>query len=294
VSADWTTRPATAGDAEAILAVGIARDVADTGEPDWQLEAARDALAAAQDTVVVADAGRAVVAFAMLTGVDARVTVHPDACGRGIGAWLRDWVEERARERGVTQLRQEVMTANDEARALLEESGYSLADSFWRMARRLDGREPPPRRPSGVTAREFVRGRDDRAAYELVSQAMAEVPGSTERTFEEWTARALGEVLAPDLSVVAEAGGAMAGLALCERWGEGDGYVDYLAVATPWRGRGLGRALLAEALAGFARSGMRRGLLWVHGSNESATRLYRSAGMEASFRADRYVKPLGG
>jgi ribosomal protein S18 acetylase RimI-like enzyme len=141
--------------------------------------------------------------------------------------------------------------------------------------------------------RPFERGRDDRAAYELVSRAMADVPGSTDRSFEEWTARALGSALAPGLSAVAQdANGATVGIALCERREAGEGYVDYLAVAREARGRGLGRALLGRSLRAFSDEGMGRGALWVDSRNEPAVRLYRSAGMDVAFSADRYVKSL--
>jgi ribosomal protein S18 acetylase RimI-like enzyme len=81
-----------------------------------------------------------------------------------------------------------------------------------------------------------------------------------------------------------------ADVVLCER----DGYVEYLAVAEEQRGRGLGKALLQAALAGFARAGIERAVLWVNGRNESATRFYRNAGMEVAFSADRYEKTLSG
>ena len=285
----WATRPAVADDAEAILAVAVARDVADVGEPDWSIDAARDDLAASEHAVVVAEASGSVIAFAFVNGIDARVAVHPDAEGRGIGAYLRDWVEERA---SGDRLRQEVMSPNRAAAALLEAAGYEATYRFWRMVRELDGSEAAPDWPGAVAVRAFERGRDERAAYELVSDAMRDVPGSTERSFEEWTARALGERLVPELSLVAEAGGAMAGIVLCGRHDPGDGYVDYIAVAREWRGRGLGRALLGAALAGFATAGMSRGVLWVNGANESATALYRSAGMEVAFTSDDWVKRL--
>jgi mycothiol synthase len=292
-----TARPLTLDDAESVLAVGIARDVADTGQPDWSLEAVRDELShpnldLERDGLVVADGGGTVVAFAVVNGIDARVVVHPDAEGRGIGAHLSGEAEQRARGRGAAVLRQEIMSANERGRDLLVTAGYELEQRYWRMVRDLDGSERAPDWPGGVSVRNFERGRDERAAYELVSTAMAEIPGNTERTFEEWTARALGNTLAPELSAVAEdAGGAMVGITLCERWEDG-GYVDYIAVAAAERGRGLGRALLLSTLAAFAAAGMERGILWVNGRNESATRLYRSAGMDVSFSADRYVKPL--
>jgi ribosomal protein S18 acetylase RimI-like enzyme len=84
----------------------------------------------------------------------------------------------------------------------------------------------------------------------------------------------------------------MAGVALCHRHPDGEGYVDYIAVASEWRGRGLGRALLQESFRRFAAEGMHRAVLWVNGRNESATRLYRAVGMEVVFSADRLVKRL--
>jgi mycothiol synthase len=294
----YAARPPTPSDAEAILAVRIARDLADVGQPDWTLGDVRDEMAhprvdLERDGLVVTDAAGEVVAFALLIGADARIAVHPDAERHGIGGFLSEQVERRARAAGAAMVRQEVMSANGEARSLLEAAGYEIEQHYWRMERVLDGGAPAPAWPAGIGVRLFERVGDDRAAYALVSAAMADIPGNTERTFEEWHSRALGESLAPELSTVAYAGdGSIAGIALCRRWDDGDGYVDYLAVAHQWRGRGLGRALLAASMRRFAGEGMRRAVLWVNGGNESATRLYRNAGMEVAFRADRYVKRL--
>jgi mycothiol synthase len=241
----------------------------------------------ASDGVVVVDGDETVVAFALLGAGDARVAVHPDACGRGIGSCLVEEVERRATD----VIRQEVMTSNRDAIELLERAGYTLDQRYWRMVRDLDGSETPDL-PAGVELRPLRLGPDDRGVYELVAEAMGEVPGNTERSFEEWSGRILGSALAPKLSLVAEAEDRLVGVALCERWEDGDGYIDYLAVVGDWRGRGLGRAMLQAAMAGFAQAGLKRGVLWVNGRNESATRLYRNAGMEVAFSADRYAKQL--
>ena len=68
---------------------------------------------------------------------------------------------------------------------------------------------------------------------------------------------------------------------LCERWEDGVGYVDYLAVAARSRGRGLGRALLLHGLAALRDAGLAVAELSVQGENASATRLYESVGMRA-------------
>jgi mycothiol synthase len=269
-------RPATADDAEAIFAVAAASDVATVGEPDWSLGAVHDELPIS-DGVVVTDAGGIVVAFALVRGIDARVEVHPNACGRGIGTLL---VAEAERRVQGDVVRQEAMTANAAARELLERNGYSLEQRFWKMERDLDGSEPWP---DGFGLRRFERGRDERAAYELISAAMADVPGTTERSFEEWSARALGDAFAAELSLISDDG-----VVLCAPGGS----VEYVAVAERARGRGLGRALLQAAFRRFAEAGETRAHLWVNAGNESAIRLYERAGMEMAYSGDRWVKRL--
>jgi ribosomal protein S18 acetylase RimI-like enzyme len=58
------------------------------------------------------------------------------------------------------------------------------------------------------------------------------------------------------------------------------GYIDSLFVRRPWRGRGLGRALLREAFAELRRRGFPRACLGVDSENPTgAMGLYGSVGM---------------
>src|SRR4051794_13603338 len=121
-------RPAVA-DAEGILAVGIARDIEDLGYSDFSLDDVQEELTGPgidleRDGWLVSDEAGRVVAFALADGFQARVIVHPDACGEGIGTWLRERIEERAREQGEPVVRQQVDGANDVARRLLADAGY--------------------------------------------------------------------------------------------------------------------------------------------------------------------------
>jgi GNAT superfamily N-acetyltransferase len=63
------------------------------------------------------------------------------------------------------------------------------------------------------------------------------------------------------------------------------GGIQNIGIVPAWRGRGLGRALLLQALAGMYQSGLGRALLEVTAHNESAIRLYRALG----FRRCRVV-----
>ena len=79
---------------------------------------------------------------------------------------------------------------------------------------------------------------------------------------------------------------------LCERWEEGVGYVDHLAVAARARGHGLGRALLLHGLAALRAAGLSAAELSVQGENASATRLYESVGMRPAWTIERWEKSL--
>jgi GNAT superfamily N-acetyltransferase len=62
------------------------------------------------------------------------------------------------------------------------------------------------------------------------------------------------------------------------RNGGGVGAIQNLGIVPAARGRGLGTALLLQALHGFRRAGLERGLLEVTAQNEGAIRLYRRFG----------------
>ena len=56
------------------------------------------------------------------------------------------------------------------------------------------------------------------------------------------------------------------------------GAIQNVGVVPAWRGRGIGEALVLQALHGFHWAGMVRGLLEVTAQNEIAQRLYRRLG----------------
>jgi ribosomal protein S18 acetylase RimI-like enzyme len=59
-----------------------------------------------------------------------------------------------------------------------------------------------------------------------------------------------------------------------------EGEVAEVYVAETHRGRGVGEALLREAVALFRERGVTLGYVWTRPENRAATRLYRSAGFE--------------
>jgi len=288
-------RPPAPEDAPAVLELIVARDVADLGRPDYTLDdvradwsapgidLARDAWLAEEDGVALG--------YALLDDRGAAlITVPPAHEGRGVGSALREAAEARALERGAALVRQYVPISNEAARAGLLAAGYWPAYSYFRMRLELD-RAPAP--PAGVVVRSFSRGPDDAAVHALVEEAMAGVPGNEPRSLDSWQAAKVDkEGWDPALWLLHEDADGLAGVVLCERWEDGVGYVDYLAVAPRVRGQGLGRALLLHGLAALRATGLAVAELSVQGENASATRLYESVGMRPVWTIERWEKPL--
>ncbi len=71
----------------------------------------------------------------------------------------------------------------------------------------------------------------------------------------------------------------------------GGGLVGALGVRRPWRGKGLGRALLLRTFGEFHRRGIQRVALGVDAQNPTgATKLYESVGMQVELEAIVFEK----
>jgi len=104
--------------------------------------------------------------------------------------------------------------------------------------------------------------------------------GRPGNTFEQWSAHVGAQQ--PGAMRLAVAAGQIVGASIV--WvapgGEGSGVVESLRVVPDWRRRGLGAALLADALAAGYAAGMRRMSLTVDASSTTgAPELYARAGM---------------
>jgi mycothiol synthase len=287
-------RPPSSTDAEAVLAVILARDVADLGAPDFTLEDLRadwatPGLTLEHDARIAGRAGD-VHGYGVLLGDDAVIVVHPEAEGRGQGTVLRRWAEARAAERGTAVLRQFAYGANDSARAHLRAAGYVPAQHYFRL--RADLANVPGL--LGPTLRAFDAERDEAAVHALIQAAFAEIDGHEFQSLDRWRAKSLAkEGHDPELWLLLEDEQGLAGAGLGERWENETGYVAELAVAPRARGRGHGKTLLLGLFDAFRRVGLTHAELSVHGRNRNALRLYESVGMRATWQAERWEKPLG-
>jgi mycothiol synthase len=289
-------RPPAFDDAEAVLEVLIARDIADTGEPDYTLEDLVQEWRLAEvdlreDARVVELHGR-IAGYGIVRRPGTVVAVDPRFEGRGVGRALLKWSEARGRQQGRGAHRQYVGAANVHARELLTGAGYALLRSYWRMVRELDGSEQPGHVPEGIRMRALDVETDGQAVHALDDVAFSTVPDYNPSSLEQFREEHLAaHDLDTDLSVIAETDGAMAGFALTRVWSDARvGFVDVLAVHPAHQGRGLGPALLSQAFVRYRAAGLREAQLGVATDNPRAVRLYERVGMRQKFRFDVYER----
>ena len=292
------TRGAQWDDAGAVLALLVARHTADVGLPLFRLEEVQDEwrspdVELSRDTLLIEIDG-ALAGYAVVHRPGAFAVVAPEHEGRGVGARLLEWVQQRERERAVDAHRQIAASTNARARELFEDAGYRQVRSYWRMARPLDrgitAVDPPP----GISLRPLDPDGDGRALHALDAESFASSPDYVPESYEMFVQEHLrAHDVAPELSLVAQDGREVVGFLLARRWQhEGSGYVDLLAVAPSHQRRGIGTALLTHAFAGFASAGLVQAQLGVASDNPRGLRVYEAAGMGPRFRFDVYERPL--
>lgn len=290
-----TTRAATRSDVAAITALIAACETADNGLAEvhpTDVEHSFD-VADAQAGVIVVEAPDQLVGWATLADGRAEVDVHPAWRGRGIGAALLAWSEDRARAAGMPEVRQVVTNAATAAHRLFEGAGYHVRYSSWILEMRLGDAPPEVTIPPGIAIRPY-RPQDAEAAYQVIEDAFNEWPGRQPTTLESWSAYVLGHAaFAPGLSRLAFEGDELVGVALCDDYeGQDEGWVPQVATKATHRHRGIARALLQSVFVAFHATGRRRVGLNTD-SRTGALALYERIGMRVRRTYTSWAKDLG-
>jgi mycothiol synthase len=290
-------RPSPA-DIPAVTALKRGVELARNGESDVTVadvaeEWAQPRVSMTEDLWIVKAPCGDVVAYGFVWRYDppsvfvAEQTVHPDHRGRGLSRLLLRLAEQRAWQSTEPQpdgrlVNLGVWTHADDAEriALFERHGYRHVRTFLHLE--LDLIKPPaaPAWPVGIEVRQFRRHRDEAAVHAAMDEAFRDHWRPEVMSLDEWLAFRFER---PDLDLglwwVAWAGEQVAGAALAIETPLG-GYIADLAVRRPWRGHGLGRALLLQAFAELRRRGQPRAYLGVDSDNPTgAMHLYTSLGM---------------
>jgi mycothiol synthase len=203
-----------------------------------------------------------------------RIIVHPRWRGRGVGTALLRAVEAQPLPGPRPTLQS--LCPGDWNLALR----FLRSRGFREVCRDLEMERPgravaDPGPPRGVVLRPFGRPGDAAAWIRLHAEGYGR-----EFHFEPWNrARIRAELRMPGArAFVAESRGVPAGVILSRDLTEKHGTIQSLLVSPRRRRRGLGRALLREALADMRRRGRRRVSLGVETGNAPAVALYASEG----------------
>ena len=313
----FSMRLASAADADDLADLIDQVNVAEVGFPWTSAEEMRDELTAPgrdpeNDVLLVADDGTTVGYLTMSVDPESPSEWHhlafvrPAAWGQGLSTWLLRLGEGRARAAvgaasasGAVSLRVSRWSTNQAAGRLFEELGYARVRTFHEM--RIELVDPPaaPVVPDGIVIRPFIRDRDARRAHATLAEAFEDHWGQGFDPFDRWVHRFVdgeGSGFDPGLWFVALDGEEVVGAICCrERTPRSpdDASVDVLGVRRPWRGRGIGRALLLSAFVAVQARGGEAVELGVDAANPTgATRLYEDVGMHELHSFEVWEKSL--
>lgn len=289
---DLTLRPVTDADLDVVTELIAAQDTAWWGEPDGdredtrlEFERVRHASGSIEQGARLAVRSGVPVGVAM--GFDhGQTTLAVDPVRTDTAATigiLAEWLLGR----GATSVDSPVGDA--ERISVLEHVGLERERSSFELERSADVADlGPVSWPEGYVVSPFRPGVDDRELHDMIYSVWTDVPGHTDRPFDEWRMFLRGPTFDPGLVVLVRrlhdgVPGRIAGGALGRRFAGGVGWVAQLAVGRDDRGVGLGRSILVEAFRRLAsRDGVGVLALGVEAQNAAALGLYRSVGLDVA------------
>jgi len=295
-----TRRPATREDAAAVAALLADDDTALYGQPsrlspvDVHSWWARVDLE--HDSWLLEEDGRPVAVgwFERHDPLGIHIgVVAQGAKGRGLGGKLVDLGEDRALAVDAPRVHTWAPAPDHAAAELFESRGYREVRRFYDMAIELTEPVPEPSLPDGLAIEVFAE-EDARVFHDAMGEAFEDHWEFHPQPFEQWWEQ---KQAAPDydptLWFLIRDDGEVAAVVRNDPERNGGGYVGALGVRRPWRGRGLGKALLLHTFAEFLRRGQTRVTLGVDAANPTgATKLYERVGMHVETEATVFEKAL--
>jgi mycothiol synthase len=293
-------RPVTAADAAAVTEVVVALETALYGSSAYaqsDLEDEWSSLDLERYARAVLD-GERIVGYGSVRERGelwrTEVFVHPDAQGRGAGTQLVGTLERVAARDGAHRVQGSVFEVDAAGHMLLESLEYRPVRTFREMRIELDAPPPAPLWPNGLRADAFDPERDAREFHAAHQEAFADHWEHSYRDFETWREGNIeSEKFDPSLWCVVRDGDEIAAGTICVAGLYGGGWVASLFTRRPWRGRGVGGALLLDAFARFWERGERSVGLGVDAEGDTgAFRVYERAGMKPALGWVMYEKEV--
>ena len=276
-------RAPTVADADDIVRLLVACDIADYGAPDYDYEALMEEWGE-PGVDVDRDGFISDGAYGLLLRTDARAWVHPDLRGGGLEGELAEQLEARARERGLDRLDWQVAVSDPDMRATVEERGYDYVRSYADL--RLSDADVAAL-PEDARTRPYEPARDQAPVQDLIERAFEGGEAGRIDSLETLMARD------PDTSLwfVADApDGSLAAAVRSELRPTGfiEGYIRHLATEPAHRGKGIASTLIGAAARELVARGSIAIRLHVRSSNPRALGLYERLGFRGGWLVDEF------
>ena len=291
-------RPATDGDADSVVELVSALDVALLGSTDYSLDDLHDEWRdiAPEDRFLVEDDGTAVGYGTIELNPQHGQSdgyVHPAHFGRGVGSFVVRELEQRLAERGVTRVQNAALVLDPRAHELLRAQGYKELRRFWHMRIELEQEPPAPQWPDGLSVSRFDPA-DAAAFHEAYEVAFADHWQHEPQPFEAWRRNSIDrDDFSPELWAVVRDGDQIVAGTILRPERLGVAWLARLFTRREWRRRGVGEALLYDAFGGFWRLGKPTIGLGVDAQSDTgAQRLYERVGMHVHWGAVVFEKEL--
>jgi ribosomal protein S18 acetylase RimI-like enzyme len=276
-------RSASRDDLPAITELQRRWDEAAFGEPEHDESEVREELERVRSlpdhSRLVFDGDR-LVAAAWHWSTEAAMVVDPDVDAVPIHAELLPWFEDQPKHA------LPVLSTDERLQSTLADRGWRYTRSVFELLRAPgpDWVIPEPQWDASVMVRGY-RPDDGPAVHHLiyVDAAWADIAGHHHRDLSEWLDIFVTDATTPEQQVLAWRGDRLVGVAMGRMYSGDVGWIAQLAVARDAQGRGLGRALLLEALHRRADAGATALGLGVVADNRAALKLYLDVGL----RVDR-------
>lgn len=236
--------------------------------------------------------------------------VHPNFIRRGIGLWLMNWAEDRAKQ-AISRCPSDVRVAYQcgcdvnhiGTQKLFDAMGLTYFRDSWDMEITLTEEPPAVIAPDGFIIRDYRHPDEFRevilANEEAFEDHFGYVKKMPEQHLEQWQQLIdTDPYFDPAVWFVAEhaVSGDVAGVSICRprAWTDPDKvYLGSLSVRRPYRRNGLAMALLKHTFRAFWLRGQLTISLSVDATNlTGATDLYKKAGMHVNRHLMTYEKEL--
>lgn len=317
----YTWRSATQDDAPAIHQMALANQKADGMESAQPVEELRHMMAflgdkLQSDTLLALTGSGAVVALALVFippggekhRANLTASVHVAHRGQGIGTFLTNWLEARARQRFASfeddlpcVMQIGIRDHQTDRMELLAAHGFQPTRYFFKMERDLSLPIPEVPLTPELMLVNWLPARDE-AVRMAFNDSFRDHYGFFPVDADLWQGGFTGKPdFRGDLSALAvEADGRVIGFCLTSispernaQSGKNEGFLEEIGVIRGRRKRGIASALIVSAMQALKASGIALASLGVDTENPSgALRLYENLGFQAVQRSVAYQKAL--